>query len=351
MNMKLKFGIIGYGKIGSLRKEIIEKLDIGRVIGISDPFADFTELNKSCFTSKDYHDLLNQEDINCVIIATPNNITANAVIESLEAGKHVFCEKPPGRNLAEVLKIKECHDQHPNLKLKFGFNHRVHNSVIEALRIIKSGRMGNLMWGRGVYGKSGGLNFSDQWRSDLTAAGGGILLDQGIHMVDLLNLFFGDFKEVKSFVANTYWDIPLEDNAFALLKNANNQYAVFHSSSTHWKHIFKLELFFSEGYMVLSGLLTGSRSYGRETLVIARRQFEDELEVAGNPGEEIIYFDEDRSWEIELMDFKECVCGNTKITSGTISDAVKAMELVERIYKSDHDWQEKINLQINETLL
>jgi len=123
------------------------------------------------------------------------------------------------------------------------------------------------------------------------------------------------------------------------MKNNSNQYAVFHSSSTQWKHLFKLELFFTEGYMVLSGLLTGSRSYGRETLIIAKRNFED----GGNPNEEEIYFDEDRSWYFEMEDFYECIQQNKAISKGCLDDAIKTMELIDRIYKADPEWQAKIN--------
>jgi len=347
---KLKFGIIGFGKIGRLRKEIIEKLNIGTIKAIADPFADFSDLDGNYFVTKDYHELLDRK-LDCLIIATPNNITARTVVDGLNAGKHIFCEKPPGRNLEDVRMIQECFKNCNGLKLKFGFNHRAHNSVIEAKRIIKSGRMGKLMWGRGLYGKSGGLNFKDEWRSNIDISGGGILLDQGIHMLDLLNLFFGSFTEVKSFITNSFWEIPVEDNAFVLLKNDKNQFASFHSSSTQWKHTFKLELFFSEGYMVLSGLLTGSRSYGRETLIVAKRQFEDELELVGNPSEEVIYFDEDKSWEIELKDFENCVKENQNVVHGSIESAVQVMGLIDRIYKSDDTWKNENILSQKKILL
>jgi len=335
--MELKFGIIGFGKIGQLRKQVIEELNLGSVVAISDPYADLSNINNEIFTTSDYTELL-KKDLNCVIVATPNNVTAQAVIDSLEAGKHVFSEKPPGRNLDEVLRIRDTFIQNEHLRLKFGFNHREHYSVREAKKIIKNGSMGKLMWARGLYGKAGSETFEKEWRSSKEEAGGGILLDQGIHMVDLLNYFFGGFTEVKSFVGQTFWNIPLEDNAFAVMKNDNNQYAVFHSSSTQWKHLFRLELFFNEGYMVLSGLLTGSKSYGRETLIIAKRNFDD----AGQPNEEEIYFDEDRSWYFEMEDFYNCVVKDKKVVQGNLVDAINAMQLVEKIYNADPVWQAKI---------
>ena len=340
--MKLKFGIIGFGKIGRLRKRIIEELNLGEVVAISDPNTKKEDIEKDIFLTKDYNELL-KKNIDCVVIATPNNITSKAVIDSLKANKHIFCEKPPGRNLKEVLDIKEAFDQTKNIKLKFGFNHRCHYSVMEAKRIMNSRQMGKLMWARGFYGKSGGINFEKEWRSSSNIAGGGILLDQGIHMIDLLNYFMGDFNEIKSYVDKIYWDIPLEDNAFALLRNNKKQYAILHSSSTQWRHLFRLELFFTEGYMILSGLLTGSRSYGKETLLIAKRQFENELELVGNPMEEEIYFDDDRSWYFEMEDFYKSILENKDIEQGSIYNAVEAMDVVERIYNLDSTWNKTFN--------
>ncbi len=335
--MKLKFGIIGFGKIGKLRKKVIEELQIGKIVAISDPFLNFNDFTKDIFLTRDYNELL-KRDIDCVVVATPNNVTAQAIIDSLNAGLHVFSEKPPGRNLREVLRIKETFEKYPNLKLKFGFNHREHFSVREAKKIINNGTFGQLMWARGFYGKAGSENFDKEWRSSKETAGGGILLDQGIHMVDLLNYFIGGFSHVKSFVTNSFWAIPVEDNAFAIMKNDKAQYAVLHSSSTQWKHLFRLELFFKEGYMILSGLLTGSKSYGRETLIIAKRNFIDK----GMPKEEEIYFDEDRSWYFELDDFYHAIVEDRAVTQGSISDAIEAMKIVEEIYNSDEEWVSKL---------
>ena len=108
--MKLKFGIIGFGKIGRLRKKIIEDLNLGKVVAISDPNTKKGDIEKDIFLTKDYKELLKQ-NIDCVLIATPNNITSKAVIDSLQANKHIFCEKPPGRNLKEVLDIKKAFDK------------------------------------------------------------------------------------------------------------------------------------------------------------------------------------------------------------------------------------------------
>jgi predicted dehydrogenase len=201
---------------------------------------------------------------------------------------------------------------------------------------VESGEMGDVLWMRGVYGKAGGIGFAKGWRSDRETAGGGILLDQGIHMLDLFRYFCGDFGEVKSMVATSFWPIGVEDNAFALLRNHRGQIAMIHSSATQWRHTFLLETCLAGGLVTVSGILSSTRSYGfAERLIIARREFEDRATAFGNPRETITSFDRDRSWEREMEEFGRCILDGTPPVHGTTEDALKVMELVDRIYRGD----------------
>jgi predicted dehydrogenase len=259
-------------------------------------------------------------------------VTPDVVIAALESGRHVFCEKPPGRGVADIERIREVHARRPGLVLKFGFNHRYHAGVQEAHRIVRSGRLGHVMWMRGVYGKSGGAGFESQWRSSRASAGGGILLDQGIHMLDLFRHFAGDFNEVRSMVGNAFWNVDVEDNAFALLRTGAGVVAMLHSSSTQWRHRFSLEVYLTGGYVSVNGILSSTRTYGDETVTVARRDFSRD---EGRPVEETIYFDEDPSWELEVRDFVRNVRLGRPVEHGTSEDALRAMELVESIYAAD----------------
>jgi len=186
---------------------------------------------------------------------------------------------------------------------------------------------------RGLYGKSGGKHFPQSWRNDIEVSGGGILLDQGIHMLDLFNFFLGGFVSVKSFISNSHWGFDVEDNAVVILQTEANQLAMLHSSATFWKHMFQLTVVLEEGYLIVEGLLSKTGSYGRETLTIARRQFEDEAEAVGNPSEEVVYFDRDRSWELELERFTSAIRNDTPIVGSASSDALEVMELVTKCYE------------------
>jgi predicted dehydrogenase len=331
-NKAIKVGIIGYGYMGEIRRRVLEENDSFQLIGICDPKPLNLGKGNPYKIWKSPHEVI-QEDLDAVFVCTPNSLSPDIVINSLESGKHVFCEKPPGRTVEDIENMRKA-EQKSGLKLMFGFNHRLHPGILEAKQIVDSGRFGKILFIRGIYGKSGGVNYLKSWRNDINISGGGILIDQGIHMLDLFRYFIGDFDEIKSFITTAYWGTVGEDNAFVILRSSK-QTAMLHSSATLWKHTFKIEIFLDDAYLIVSGLLSKTGSYGRETLTIGRRQFEDETRALGNPREEIIYFDEDKSWELEVSYFADAIINDNPIQNGTSLDALKAMQLVEAIYKDD----------------
>lgn len=329
-----RVGIIGYGRIGRRRAALVNAHDGLTLVAVADPQTpDATELPASCAIYGSGAELL-QHDLDAVFVCTPNIATTDLVVQALEKGKHVFAEKPPGRSVADIARMRDVEAWYPHLRVKFGFNHREHDSVRLSQSLIASGELGRLMWMRGTYGKAGGPGYTGDWRANPELAGGGILLDQGIHMLDLFRLFGGEFTEVKSFVGQAFWQVGLEDNAFALLRGEGGRVAMLHSSATHWNHLFRLEIYLTDGYLVLEGFLTGSQTYGRETLVVGRRDWNDQDGARGRPREERYYFDEDRSWEREVDDFAHCIAGEP-VTNGNSLDAHKAMELITRVYDDD----------------
>ena len=245
-------------------------------------------------------------------------------------GIHTFCEKPPGRGVDDITRIINAENE--NVKLMFGFNHRYHPGIMKAKAITDSGRMGTIINIRGVYGKSGGVSFRNSWRNDKEISGGGILIDQGIHMLDLFRYLCGDFEYVKCFLSNSFWGFDVEDNAYVILKNKRGQDAFLHSSATMWKHTFYLTITFENGYAVIEGLLSKTGSYGREKITVGKRQFEDEAAAIGNPVEETTYFDRDFSWDLEVKEFVKCIKENRPVQNCTSLDAMQVMQLVEKAY-------------------
>lgn len=333
--MKLKTAIIGMGKMGKIRyNELIEN-GCFDIVAICDVNTKLTQEYKNVKCFSDWHEAL-KEKLDCVFVCTFNNVSPEIICESLNLGLHVFSEKPPGRNEQDIEKIIEAEKQSNGKILKFGFNHRFHYCIMKAKALVDSGRYGKIMWARGIYGKAGGLDYENSWRSNKMISGGGILLDQGIHMLDLLSYFLGDFVQVKSMVENTYWkNTDLEDNAFALLRTNEGQVAMLHSSATQWKHKFSLELYMENGFITINGILSSTRSYGEESITFAKKQFEDESSSLGKPQEETIYFDTDDSWKLEIKEFYDAVLNINQLQHGKSIDALKLMYLINRIYQND----------------
>lgn len=327
----LKIGIIGYGKMGRIRHSIFDNIKDCHVVAICNDVP--VDVAGADFHADPYK-LINSPDVNAICIGTPNYMIAPLTIAALKAGKHVISEKPPGMTLAQTLEMKAALNSMPGLKLKFGFNHRYHDAVIEAKKRVDSGTYGKILWMRGRYGKSVDESFKDSWRAKREFAGGGILLDQGIHMVDLFLHFAGDFEEAKGFIDNQYWGLDIEDNAFAILRNSRGQTASLHSTMTQWRHLFSLEIFLEKGYMVVNGILSATRSYtdnyGKEELSVALNR--SQAPMARHTHEERFMFDRDFSFHRECEEFAGCVLRDEDVKVGNIADAERLMRVITRIY-------------------
>lgn len=343
---QLRVGIAGYGVVGKQRHRCIEKISTAKIVSISDKNLSEAQLKENTFIYLDDYRKIYSQKLDALFICLTNDVAADAVIKGLENGLHIFCEKPPGRNLADVKRILDYKKNYPQLKLMYGFNHRYHYSVQEAMSIIRSGQLGKILNLRGVYGKSQLITFNQSdWRTKKSIAGGGVLLDQGIHMVDLMRLFAGEFIEVHSFISNKYWSHDVEDNAYAIMRTQDGIVGMLHSSATQWRHRFHLDINLEKGSLILSGILSGSKSYGAETLTIV---WANPHSDQGDPKEQTIRYNEDPSWDREVDTFFEAILNDLPIENASINDAYKTMSLVDRIYRSDDQWiaMEKINESI-----
>ena len=327
----LRAGIVGFGYMGEIRWRNIEDHGDLCLIGVSDPKLEVSPV-PGVPLFNDYRALVDA-GVDVLFVCTPNNLTPEVTTYALDHGCHVFAEKPPGRTLDDIRRIMASERANPGGRLIFGFNHRYHPGITDAKAIADSGSLGRVLWLRGVYGKSGGHGFEQSWRNNPSLGGGGILLDQGIHMLDLFCLFCGDVVEVNGLSATTYWDIPVEDNAFVLLRFATGQIAQLHSSSTSWKHTFRLELGLERGYLNVSGLLSKTGSYGRETLVVGRRPASQERTALGNPREEITYYDTDPSWDVQVDQFVQRIRSGATIDESNSTDALRVMEIIDTVYQ------------------
>lgn len=339
---QLKVGLAGYGVVGKRRKECVDHHRQMRVVAVCDRTFDGEGMfSEGIRYYQDYRRLLT-EDLDVLIVCLTNDIAAEVTIAGLESGMHVFCEKPPGRNVEDISRVIAHERQNPDLKLMYGFNHRYHESVQDALRILRSGELGRVINLRGMYGKAKLITFNQSdWRTKREIAGGGVLLDQGIHMVDLMRLFGGDFNEVHSFVSNRHWGYDVEDNAYALMRTRGGVVGMLNSSATQWRHRFHLDINLERGSLILGGILSGTKSYGAETLTVVRADPDNDR---GDPKEQLTRYNRDPSWDAEITGFADCILNDKPVQSGTSEEALRTMQLVFKIYYADVAWRETYDI-------
>lgn len=324
----MKVALIGAGGIGELWALAIKGSDITPVYVIDTDAARggklANELDCSFATDVDTEAI---SQVDAAIVAVPHVHLAPISKKLLQRGVHVLCEKPGGMSSEEVQANIDLARENGLLYIP-GFNHRYHPAYLEAKRRFETGEIGDLMFVRARYGFGGRPGYEKEWRFNKKISGGGELLDQGIHMIDLARWFMGDITEVKGFAENLFWGGDVEDNGFVLLRNKKGNIAQIHVSWTNWEWVHQFEIFGTKGYLTIDGL--DSRYRGPERLTIGHA----DPRSGSFPQEEIIQYGTEKkedSLRRELEEFAKAISHqSTSVPSG--DDAVKAMQIVEEIY-------------------
>lgn len=334
MAKTLNFGILGAGLIGKKRAEAIRALGhtVSAVCDVNEPIAQQLSQSLTCRYYTKLEDLLTVPGLDAVVVATSNDALAPCVLASLRAGKHVLVEKPGGRNPEEVLRWNR-EAEKTGLVCRVGFNHRFHPGIQDAKRLLDEGAIGELMFFRARYGHGGRLGYEKEWRANPQIGGGGELLDQGVHLIDLCRWLGGEL-ELEFGRADTYfWNMEVDDNAFLLLKSPSSQVRAFlHASCTEWKNTFELEIYGKKGKLQAIGL---GRSYGAEEL----RLYQVKPEMGVPNLKTFNYPAEDFSWQHETHSFIEAVLEERMTGIALPHDALRACEIVYETYrKSGMSW-------------
>ncbi|MEO8257179.1 MAG: Gfo/Idh/MocA family oxidoreductase [Acidobacteriota bacterium] len=272
----------------------------------------------------DWRSVVARADVDIVAVATTNEMLAGITQAAVDAGKHVLVEKPAARTVAEIDPVIEAARRARRL-VRVGFNHRYHPALMKARELLDAGVLGDLMFVRGRYGHGGRLGYDREWRADPVRSGGGELIDQGVHLIDLSRWFLGDFTAVDGFAHTYFWQMPVDDNAFLLLRTERAQTAFLHVSCTEWKNLFSLEIYGTDAKLHVEGL---GGSYGVERLAFYRM-----LPGMGPPETTIWEYPmEDRSWALEFEEFLEDIRLGREPSAG-LNDARAALVVVEEIYR------------------
>jgi predicted dehydrogenase len=322
----MKVALVGCGLVGEKRARALAAQQLLIVADVDQERAwRVSQLHQPpALVARNWREAVSHPEVELVIVATPNNLLTPIGIFALKRGRHVFLEKPAARSVAELGELVKVAKKFRRL-VKVGFNLRYHPAIKKAREIVASGEIGPLMYLRGRYGHGGRVGYQKEWRATPEVAGGGELIDQGIHLIDLARWFLGEFTKVFGSVKNYFWKMPVEDNAFLLLQTKNGQTAWLHVSCTEWKNLFSLEIFGRSGKLQIDGL---SGSYGREKLTLYKM-----LPQMGPPPESIWEFPgPDESWQNELDDFIDCL-ENDRPVNGGLKDAYEALKIIGKIYQ------------------
>jgi len=321
------FAIIGCGLIGRKRAEALRKianvtlrttcdLDSSRA-------ASLAQLLPGCASSTDYAAVLADPAIDAVIVATLNAALAPISLAAVKAGKHVLVEKPGALNAAQ-LRIIQAAAAKTGARVRIGYNHRFHPALQKARALLESEALGPLMFLRARYGHGGRKGYDREWRADPALSGGGELIDQGVHLIDLAGWFLGNFSSVEGHAATSFWDMKVDDNAFLSLRTPTGQTAWLHASCSEWKNLFSLEIYGRDAKLAIDGL---GGSYGPERLTYYKM-----LPEMGPP--ETIMFEYvrgDDSWGDETRAFLEDIRLAREPAPG-LTEGIRTLEIVEAIY-------------------
>jgi predicted dehydrogenase len=321
----LNVAIVGCGLIGQKRAKA---LGAATLVACCDAVPDrAVELARAYGATaySDWRDVVRCEDVGIVIVATTNESLAPIALAAIEAGKHVLVEKPGARSVSEIepliaaAKVRD-------VRVRVGFNHRYHPALQKARELIDAVACGELMFVRGRYGHGGRIGYDQEWRADPGLAGGGELIDQGVHVIDLARWFLGDFIHVDGYAGTYFWQMPVDDNAFLLLRTEKNLAAFLHVSCTEWKNLFSFEIYGRTGKLAIDGL---GGSYGVERLTYYRM-----LPEMGPPETTSWEYPRgDDSWGIEFREFLDDI-EQERTPSAGLAEARAALDVVRKIYEA-----------------
>jgi predicted dehydrogenase len=326
----VNIGLIGCGAVGTKRAQ---HLAGARLLHCVDSDASrasrLAASSPGCTFGTNWQEVLLRSDIDAVIVSTMPDSHAAIVRAAVDAGLHVLVEKPGARHPGELQGLQQLADRQ-GVQVRVGFNHRYHRGFRQARHLVDSGALGPLLYVRARYGHGGRLGYGSEWRARPELSGGGELIDQGVHLIDLARWFLGEFVEVDGSAHTYFWDMPVEDNGFMLLKTAARQVAFLHASCTEWKNTFSWELYGRDGKLQIDGL---GGSYGMERLTWYRMRPE-----MGPPETTLWeYATADDSWSTEMTEFIEDIRLGRDSSPG-LDDASAALGVVAKLYaKSGYD--------------
>jgi predicted dehydrogenase len=331
---KLGVALIGAGRFGAKRARAIASDTRSRLIVVADVMLERARAIAAecgCEAESDWRQAVERNEVNTVVVSTPNQMLSEISLFAIRLGKHTLAEKPFGRTPEEARTLVEA-ARASGIRLKAGYNHRYHPAIRRAHDFFSQGAIGRLLFLRCIYGHGGRPGYEREWRAQAALSGGGELLDQGVHALDLLRWFAGEFESVTAMLSTAYWPMaPVEDNVFALLRSVEGAVAQLHASWTYWKNTFSFEALGEKGYLRVNGL---GGTYGVETLCLGVREGLGDV-----PREQSFVFPSpDESLTREWEAFAGAILDGEGVHSDGL-DALRTLQLAEAIYRAAREGQ------------
>lgn len=326
---ELSFAVIGCGGFGSRRIEALRKIgsEIACLVDVDEKRVSDLAREIGCEHYTDYREAMIRDDVDCVVVATPNKFHAPITVAALKAGKHVICEKPLARTSKEAQEMVEAAKRN-KVFLKTGSNLRYFSNVKKAKELIEGSAIGKPIFIRGWIGHDG-KKVLHAWNVKKDIAGGGTMLDNGAHILDLFRWFMGDFSDCFGHVHTLQMPIEVEDNGMGVFRTGDGRMAFIQSSWTEWSGYMYMEVYGSEGSVIIDNRGERMADTGKwfVTSTAAHTTKDGTRQVFDYSTEP------PRSYELELKDFIDCVGARRQPTASGY-DGMKVVEMVNAIYES-----------------
>ena len=322
IGINMKIAIIGCGLIGQKRAKLLPNVDMACDLNLENA-KKVANLFSNCLTTSKIDDVI-ASDVKVVFVSVANS-SLSPIAELLASkGKHVLLEKPGGITADELIKLKDISLKN-NALIRIGYNHRYHPACLKALELIKQPAFGDIMFVRGRYGHGGRIGYEKEWRANASISGGGELIDQGVHLIDLASIFIGKFDTIEGHIHTYYWNMNVDDNAFISLQNKNKNTAWLHVSCTEWKNTFSFEIYGKNAKLHWEGL---GGSYGVERLT----QYQMLPQMGPPQTVTYEYPMGDNSWKIEMDEFFEDIRLQRQPIPG-LNEGIETLKVVDTLYK------------------
>ena len=247
----MRFGLVGAGEIGRIRADALRRsrdCSLSAVADRDSARAGSAAGAHGAAALDDFRELISRDDVDAVAVSTPPDSHEEIALAALEAGKHVLCEKPLAPNVAACRRMVEA-ARRRGLVLATGFCQRYFPAVRFIKQTAASGEIGELTHVRAYTGHLGLSEFREAWMYDKKVVGGGALMDNGMHIIDLVSHLLGDISEVYGAASNAVWQLDgAEDHGVALLRGRAGKTATIEAAWNEWRgYRFSIEAYGDRG--------------------------------------------------------------------------------------------------------